>query len=148
MKTIFGSVVLATLLCITPAQVRAHGAGIEWETLNQAALELERTGQYDRALKVAKAALQVAEQNVGPDHPDVADSLIGLALLYQTQGDHAKAEPLFKRALAILEKALGPDHPNVATLLDNLAKLYRATKRINEAEKLEERAKQIRAIKP
>lgn len=97
-------------------------------------------------MTVAKAALKVAEQNVGPDHPNVATSLNNLAELYHTQGDYAKAEPLYKRALAILEKALGPDHPDVATSLENLAGLYRVTKRPAEAEKLEERAKKIRAI--
>ena len=119
---------------------------IEWETLNQEVMELYRTGQYDRAVTVAKAALKVAEQNVGPDHPNVATSLNNLAELYHTQGDYAKAEPLYKRALAILEQALGPDHPDVATSLENLAGLYRVTKRPAEAEKLEARAKKIRAI--
>ncbi|HXG24111.1 MAG TPA: tetratricopeptide repeat-containing protein [Chthonomonadales bacterium] len=130
-----------------PSVVHAQGAGIEWEILNQEVMELYRAGKYDRAVRVAQKALQVAEQNVGPDHPDVATSLNNLAVLYDTQGDYAKAEPLYKRALAIWEKALGPDHPDVATILENLAALYRATKRGSEAEALEQRAAKIRAMK-
>ena len=49
----------------------------------------------------AREALQAAEQALGPDHPDVAQSLSNLAALYYTQGQYAQAEPLFKRSLAI-----------------------------------------------
>ena len=124
----------------------AQGAGIEWDTLNQEALRLLHAGKYDRGVVVAKKALAVAEQNVGPNHPDVATSLNNLAELYRAQGQYAQAEPLYKRSLAIWEKALGPDHPNVATSLENLALLYRATKRDKEAKRLEQRAARIRAI--
>jgi tetratricopeptide (TPR) repeat protein len=144
---------LAVLCGVLPASGSDGGgnnsqsAGIEWDTLNREAMDLYRAGKYDRAVVVAQKALQVAEQNVGPDHPDVATSLNNLGELYRTQGDYAKAEPLYKRSLAISEKALGPDHPSVATSLENLAALYRATKRDTEAEKLEVRAKRIRDIK-
>ena len=141
------AVIIIFVLCLATSQVLAQGAGIEWETLNQEVVELYRAGQYDRAVKVAQAALKVAEKNVGPDHPDVATSLSNLALLYHTQGDYAKAESLYKRSLAILEKALGPDHPNVATGIENLAELYRTTNRPAEAGKLDARAKKIRALK-
>ena len=69
------------LLLATPP-VFAQGAGIEWEILNQEVMELHRTGKYDRAVDVAEKALEVAESNVGLDHPDVATSLNNLALLY------------------------------------------------------------------
>jgi tetratricopeptide (TPR) repeat protein len=124
-----------------------QGAGIELGTLNQEVAELYRAGKYDRAVVVAKEALEVAEQNVGPDHPSVALSLNNLASLGYAQGEYAEAEPLYKRALAISEKALGPDHPNVATCLANLADLYRSTKRDSEAEPLERRSAKIRAAK-
>ena len=139
--------IVFALLCGFSSFAHAKSAGIEWDILNQETMELYRTGKYDRAVVVAQKALQVAEQNVGPDHPDVAQSLDNLASLYDTQGAYAQAEPLYKRSLAILEKALGPDHPHVATNLENLAGLYRATKRSAEAEALEQRAARIRAIK-
>ena len=123
-----------------------QGAGVEWETLTRETEELYRAGEYDRAVVVAKKALEVAEKSVGTDHPDVATSLNNLAELYTTRGQYAQAEPLYKRSLAIMEKALGPDHPNVATGLENLAAIYRATKRDEEAETLEQRVARIRAI--
>ena len=69
------------------------------------------SGKYDRGVVVAKKALEVAEQNVGPDHPSVAASLNNLAELYRTQGHYAQTEPLYKRAMGIWEKALGASYP-------------------------------------
>jgi tetratricopeptide (TPR) repeat protein len=66
----------------------------EWKTLTQEAATLYRQGKYDQAVVVAKKALEVAEKSAGPDHPDVAQSLNNLALLYRTQGQYAQAEPL------------------------------------------------------
>ncbi len=126
----------------------AHAQGIEWETLNDEVVSLYNQGRYERAIVVARKALEVAAQALGRDHPDVATSLNNLALLYRTQGQYAQAEPLFKRSRAILEKALGPDHPNVASSLENMAQLFRATNRGEEAEGFEKRAAEIRAIKP
>jgi tetratricopeptide (TPR) repeat protein len=142
-------ITLAIIFCLVGSSqpVFAQDAGIEWNKLSLETIKLYREGRYSKATLVAEQALTVAKENVGPEHPDVATSLINLALLYYTQGHYAKAEPLYKRALEIREKALGPDHPNVATSLNNLAHLYRATKRNKEASGLDKRAKQIRAIK-
>ncbi|WP_347243416.1 tetratricopeptide repeat protein, partial [Thermogutta sp.] len=62
-------------LWVLPSIVHAQGAGIEWETLNREVMDLYRAGNYGRAVVIAQKALQVAEQNVGPNHPDVATSL-------------------------------------------------------------------------
>ena len=105
------------LLLTIPAMFVLGAVDNEWDILKLQALELYRKGQYDRAVDVTKKALEVAEENVGPDHPDVASILNNLAAFYETQGQYAQAEPLYKRALAIRWKTLGPDHPAVATEL-------------------------------
>jgi len=138
---------LAGILSLNNPAAFAQGAGIEWDTLNKEVIRLYQAGDYKRATVIAEKALKVAEENVGPDHPDVAAILDNLAELYKAQGEYAKAEPLYKRSLAISEKALGPDHPDVATSLENLAVLYRATNRPELAKPLEARAAKIRAIK-
>lgn len=93
--------VLAAVLCLTAAAAYAQGAGIEWQILNREAMELYRAGKYDRAIVVAKKALEVAEKNVGPNHPDVATSLNNLALLYRATNRVAEAEKLEERAARI-----------------------------------------------
>ena len=134
------SIGLTALLLLTAAPAFSQGAGIEWDILNKEVMSLYQKGQYDRAVIVAKKALEIAEKALGPDHPNVALSLNNLAGLYDTQGQYAQAEPLYKRSLAIWEKALGPDHPYVATSLNNLAELYRTQGQYAQAEPLYKRS--------
>ena len=116
-------------------------AGIEWDIFNNKALSLYRCQKYDQARVVAQKALEIAEQNVGPNHLDVASSLDSLAMIYKSLGDnlyesglylskkphdhHLKAEAFYKRSLTIREKVLGTDHLDIAASLDRLASLYK-----------------------
>jgi tetratricopeptide (TPR) repeat protein len=105
---------------------------------------LWRAARYAEAEPLYKRALAVREKALGPEHPDTAQSLNNLALLYYSQGRYAEAEPLCKRALAVREKALGPEHPDTARSLNNLANLYGKQGRYAEAEPLYKRALAIR----
>ena len=78
-------------------------------------------GYYQEAEPLLQRALDIREKALGPEHPDVADSLNNLAVLYHDQGKYGEAEPLYQRALAIDEKALRPRAPDVAISLNNLA---------------------------
>jgi tetratricopeptide (TPR) repeat protein len=80
---------------------------------------------------------------LGPDHPDVAQSLNNRAEQYWEQGAYAKAEPLYLQSLKIREKALGPDHPDVAVSLNNLAEIYWAQLAYAKAEPLYQRSLRI-----
>ena len=80
------------------------------------------------------------EAKLGPDHPDVANSLNNLAILYMDMGQYAKAEPLYQRSLKISEAKLGPDHPDVADSLNNLANLYMDMGQYAKAEPLYQRS--------
>ena len=131
---------MVALLMLTAMPAFSQGTGNEWEVLNQELMALYKKGEYDRAVIIAKKALEVAEKNHGKDHPVVATSLNTLAMLYYSQGQYAQAEPLYKRSLAIREKALGPDHPDVATSLNNLATLYHLQGRYAKAEPLFKRS--------
>ena len=99
-RTTSGLAALVLIFC-TGVPVLAKGA--EWKALNDEAVSLYRQGSYERAVVVAKKALQIAEQEVGPDHPDVATSLKNLAALYRKTGREKEAELLKKRAAAIPE---------------------------------------------
>ena len=86
--------------------------------------ELYIAGRYAEAIPIAQRLLALSEKTRGRNHPDVAQSLSNLAVLYEAQGRYADAKPLHKRSLAILEKARGRDHLDVAKTLNNLAALY------------------------
>lgn len=73
---------------------QAQGAGTEWFTLNVEVKAFYFQGNYARAVVVAKQALEVAQTNFGPDHPNVAASLNNLAELYRATGRMNDAEKL------------------------------------------------------
>ena len=79
---------------------------------------------------------ELQRRHLGLEHPDVANSLDKLAVLYYNQGQYAQAEPLYKQALAIREKARGPEHPDVAISLNNVAGLYRTQGQYAQAQPL------------
>ena len=94
------------------------------ECLNLQGRALHDAGDYRDAEGPFTQALALREQALGPEHPDLAQSLNNLAGLYRAQGQYAEAEPLYQRSLAILERVLRPEHPDVAASLNNLALLY------------------------
>jgi tetratricopeptide (TPR) repeat protein len=112
---------------------------------NQAGFYLGERARYAEAEPLFQRALGIREKTLGPEHPDVAESLNNLAALHYAQGKYAEAEALHQRALGIREKALGPEHPNVATVLKSYALLLRQTGRESQAAEMEARAKAIRA---
>jgi tetratricopeptide (TPR) repeat protein len=97
-------------------------------------------GTYAGARPLYERALAVREKVLGPEHPDTAISLGGLALLLHSQGELAAARPLLARALAICEKILGPEHPHTSATLNNLALLLEDQDDLTAARRLYERA--------
>jgi len=122
-------------------------AGLDAEKVKQLDAEVEQlyeAGQYAEATAIAERSLAWREVELGPEHPDTAQSLNNLALLHHVQGLYAKAEPLFQRALAIREKALGPEHPDTAQSLNYLAALNHGQGLYAKAEPLSQRGLAIR----
>ena len=58
----------------------------------------QELGHYKEAQPYFEQALAIRKKALGPDHPDVAQSLNNLAVLYDAQGQYAKAEPLYLRS--------------------------------------------------
>ena len=50
----------------------------KWEDFTKEFQTLYSEGQYDKAGVVAKKALALAEKDLGPDHPNVAQSLTNI----------------------------------------------------------------------
>jgi CHAT domain-containing protein/Tfp pilus assembly protein PilF len=105
--------------------------------------KLLKAGKYDEALQLLERALEISENNLEPNHRDIAFTLNSLASLYLNKSRYAKAEPLFQRAVAIKEKVMGPEHPSVANSLMYLAILCRMRGEYEKSEPLFERALRI-----
>ncbi len=132
-----GSATVRRRLLLTVLFLEAVGLSRTWDlrgyTADGLALLTGRTRAY---------GYRYTEQS-GPEHPDMADPLNNLAIIYFEQGRYAEAEPLYQRALRIREQRLGPEHPRVAYPLNNLANLYKEQGRYAEAEPLYQRALRI-----
>ncbi|WP_420799595.1 tetratricopeptide repeat protein [Ktedonobacter robiniae] len=58
--------------------------------------------------------LRIREQQLGDHHPEVANALHNLAILYFDQGKLMEAQPFHQRALSIREQYLESEPPQTA----------------------------------
>ena len=68
------------------------------------AAALRQAGKHSEAIQLAQQTLAIREKQLGPDHPDVAESLAKLGRLYLQRGRNADAESVLGRAQAIFEQ--------------------------------------------
>jgi tetratricopeptide (TPR) repeat protein len=95
---------------------------------------------YGQARLLCERALAIRENELGPEHPDVAWSLNDLGFMIERQGHFAAAQPFYERALAINEKKLGPEHLATVMNIHNLGRLLQAQGDFAGARTLQERA--------
>ncbi|MCR9138568.1 MAG: tetratricopeptide repeat protein [Alphaproteobacteria bacterium] len=77
-----------------------------------------QSGEEQTALY--REALAIRERELGPDHPQVADTLNAMGLSLYGSDDRSAAELMLKRALAIREVSLEPNHIDTGETLRNL----------------------------
>jgi tetratricopeptide (TPR) repeat protein len=97
---------------------------------------LQERGQYTDAEAPLVRALTIREQYAGAEHPETAQSLHQLAILYWRQAKYKQAESCCQRALAIRKQCLGDKHHDTARSLNNLAMFYHAQEEYEKAEPL------------
>jgi serine/threonine protein kinase/tetratricopeptide (TPR) repeat protein len=100
-------------------------------------------GIKDKAERLYRQSLSIREKVLGRDHPDVAESLSGLAGVLSLKRID-EAERLARRSLSIREKALGENHPDVAESLSRLVEVTLETGKPGEVESNLRRAITIR----
>ncbi len=106
----------------------ATGAGgleeqpeIQARLMNTVGMVYVNLGLLDQAKPLIERALEMRRELLGPDHPDVAESLHNYAEVLSWRGELDQAEPMFREAVAIRRRALGAGHSDVAASLKNLA---------------------------
>lgn len=88
--------------------------------LIDAAEKAAAAGDYTTAEAALREAALLQEAGLGPLHPDLANTLNNLGVVYEILDKPADAERCFRRAYAIATASLKPDHPFVATSKKNL----------------------------
>jgi tetratricopeptide (TPR) repeat protein len=87
--------------------------------------------------------LALREKALGPDHPDVAQSLVNLAIEAKNLGQWDAIDPSYRRALAIFAKAYGADSFEVGVTSLNLAEAKRVQGALDAAADAYDRTRQI-----
>ncbi len=128
----------------------SFSAKFEWHKLNSEFNYLVQGEDYDRAIIVAKKAIEFAEKNVGPDHLDLIETIYNLARLHIHLRQEQEAEKLLKRALSIYESALDSNNSdikyselNAVMTYKTLATLYFFQAKYSQAEPLHNKALSI-----
>ncbi len=80
--------------------------------------------------------MEARRRILGEDHPDIANSMADLAMVYLGQGRYDEAEPLCLGSLETRRRILGEDHPDTLYSLVGLAIIYAAQGRDEEAEQV------------
>ena len=106
-------------------------------------LQLYEQKQYRQAIPIATQLSELVKKASGENHPDYADSLNDLGVLYHLMDDKATAVLHYEMARSIRRQVLGENHPNYAQSLNNLGQLYQETGDYTEAEPLLHQASEI-----
>jgi hypothetical protein len=92
----------------------------EPRSIIQNAEEAAAAGNYSSAEELLREAAALQEQALGPDHPDLANTLNNLGIVCEMTDNPIDAEHYFRRAHTIATATLPPDHPFVVTSRKNL----------------------------
>jgi tetratricopeptide (TPR) repeat protein len=103
-----------------------------------------RAGKPDEALRHLERTLALQQQELGPEHVDLAVTLTTMASIQRGRARISEARDASQRALALREKLLGPEHPDVATSLHVLGAIVRELDDPRTAFALTERALTLR----
>jgi hypothetical protein len=83
-------------------------------------------GDLASADKLLRSAARSQEEELGPLHPDLANTLNNLAIVAERTGRPDEAEAFYRRAVAIASASLPSEHPMVVASRQNLEGFCRA----------------------
>jgi Protein of unknown function (DUF2914)/Tetratricopeptide repeat len=92
----------------------------------EAAEKAAGAGDYATAERLLREAAALQEASLGPQHPDLANTLNNLGIVCEITQKPVDAERFFRRAYGIAAATLKPDHPFVTTSRKNLEDFCRA----------------------
>ncbi len=90
------------------------------QSVVDAAEQAAGAGDFAAAAQLLQQAVRQQEAELGPIHPDLANTLNNLGVVCERIGNWTEAERSYRRAHTIAATALPADHPFVATSHQNL----------------------------
>jgi tetratricopeptide (TPR) repeat protein len=81
-------------------------------------------GEYKEALSYYEKALEIRQQSLPPNHPNLAASYNNIGTVYKNMGEYSKALSYYEKALEIRQRSLPPNHPDLASSYNNIGNVY------------------------
>lgn len=102
------------------------------QSILDAADQAAAVGDIAAAGDLLQQAVHLQEAHLGPDHPDLANTLNNLGVACEKTGRLKEAAACYRRAYEIAAAAFAPDHPFVVTSRKNLAEFYETHGKVME----------------
>jgi eukaryotic-like serine/threonine-protein kinase len=102
--------------------------------LQTVATSMRQVGLREKAMGPQKAALQIRQQELGPDHLDTLDSLDHLGLLYGRLGRRDDQARVYREVLSGYQRMLGDRDARTLNALSSLGANYNARGNVVTAE--------------
>ncbi|CAF1253582.1 unnamed protein product [Adineta steineri] len=84
----------------------------------------DKQGDYETAICYNEKAIDIRQNTLPSNHPDLAHSYNNIGLVYHCIGKYSKALSFFEKALEIREKTLPPNHPDLACSYNSIGLVY------------------------
>jgi len=83
----------------------------------------QNLGKLDAAEKLINTSIEQRKKLFGEDSPEVAETLMQLSLVRDSQAQYDDAERIARQALDMSKRHLSPDHPQIAKVTSTLGKV-------------------------
>ncbi len=113
------------------------------QELVQLSLSYKDRGKNDKAVKLAKRAVDILEKSAQSDLPKLIRALKTLGICFEANNDFVGAEKVFKRILQLEEQQFGTHNWQLKNTLVYLSGLCKKSEHLEDSESYAERAKSL-----
>lgn len=104
--------------------------------ITELAMQAYGTGDYQKCVVLFERRLEQAKRQLGDRHPNYAESMNDLGIIYGSLGQFDKAEKAHLEAMSILEQTVGMENIFYTSSLVNLGEVYKAQGKYAQAKSL------------
>ncbi|CAF1133864.1 unnamed protein product [Adineta steineri] len=81
-------------------------------------------GKYREALSFHEKALEIRQQSLSPNHPDLGESFNNIGEVYDNMDNYPKALSFYEKALEIRQQSLPFNHPDLGESFSNIGEVH------------------------
>ena len=104
-------------------------------------------GEHKKALEFYTISLEIRQQTLPENHPDIAVSYNNIGCVYSDLGEHKKSLEFYTKSLEIQQQTLPENHSDIAVSYYNIGLAYKRLKDYENALLSFTKAKEIYAIR-